>query len=509
MLQRSCLLFCLTAYACVLIYGCGVSAPSTVMDRDGGPSATHSETGRVTMNAVRVPDGTIIIDGRTNDWTRIGPAALLRCEHIPGPEMWCIGDESRGKYFGRDDCSVVLHFAHDTDNLYILAQVRDQALFNTARPEEPNLGDDLELFIDANAPGERFAETKNDNVRQIILVPGNVNPAWRETFVWQSDKSAGKPRAASRLTPGGYVMEIAIPKASFPYWKDHPDLDAIGIDGIVCDADAPGAEVYHPAIKGALFLGCYASHFVSPKDLSLLTLEKEPVILAEDRAATTPMPPTAEQVLSLLAASGPPTRTLAGPGGLPVESPFPPSPGAEALAQAVLDLIDDPRAGDVAAAAVNSRSHLVAKAGMMLLARRSGLPLPESMTQRVLWLAGRKNPDAVAATAYGMEALAVRGKFPIPTMHALAKSANDPTLSITFLYSCGLNGDKAATPLLVGILRDDPNFRMRVLAALALGMLQDPAALDALREATTDKTRDVTYQARDAIQKIESHSSAP
>jgi len=508
---------CLLASVCVVLGGCG---PSVSGEDDITYLTTNVDPdGRVTMIAYRVPDGAITIDGLDDDWGE-SHWRLDLTKHEPGPEMWSLSDESRGKYFGRDDCSVALYFAHDTDYLYILAEVRDQALFNNAPPESPNLGDDLELFIDASGPEQRFADTNSENTRQIMLVAGDINPAWREPFIWQSSQTAEKPRAASRLTPWGYTMEIAIPKASFPYWKEHPELDAIGFDGIVCDADAPGVDIHHPAQKGALFFATYAQHFLKPTHLALLVLEKEKSSRYPSRARyeglpwrpdfITYVPVTTEQVLEGLAAfSSSPTKFIPGADLAHSHvSPRPAEPGATPLAQWVLNWIDDPRAGEVAARAVASRSHRVAKAGMLVLARRPSLPLPESFMEDVTRLAGRKDPEAIAAVNYAMEALAVRGQFPVQDMFKLVKPADEPSMSLTFMYCCGLNGDKAATPVLLTLLKDDPNFRMRMMAALALSMLKDPAALDALQEATADKNGDVRLQAADAIKKIQAAGEA-
>jgi len=469
------------------------------VDADGGslPGTTVDESGRVILTAIRVPDGLITIGERGNEWwwSELDWEDRARCRHEPGAEMWALSDESRGWYFGKDDCSVTLHFAHDTDYLYIRAEVRDQVLFNTADPETPNLGDDIELFIDANGPDKRFAETNNENVRQIMLVAGDINPAWREPHIWQSDKTAEKPRAASRLTPHGYTMEIAIPKASFPHWKENPDMDSIGFDGFLVDADAPGVDIHHPALKGAHCFCTYAQHFLKPAHLSLLVLEKEPVSIPHSHWRALPGP-TWE--------SGPSTKFIPGADlAHSHTSPLPPSPGAEVWAQKVLDLIDDPQADLIAADAIKSRSHLIAKAGMLVLARRPNLPLPEAMMEETKRLAARKDPEAVAAVLYAMEALAVRKQFPVADMFAITKPSTDPAVWLTFMYYSGLNGDKAATPILLNILKNDPNFRLRMMAALALGMLQDPTALDALQEATSDKDGDVRLQAADAIKKIE------
>jgi len=465
----------------LLLVACSCVASTFAQTTATAPAQT-SAPARPQFTAIRVPDGAMNIDGRFDDWARMGSQTFNRCRTAPDTaRLWSLADESRGKYMGDRDCGVVLFFAHDSINLYILAFVQDQFLTNTAGEHNPHEGDDFELFIDANAADHRFADKVNENVRQYILVPANVNLKWSEPYIWTSNKQADKPKVATRLLPFGYAIEIAIPKASFPYWKEHPELDAIGFDGMITDADAPGIDIHHPAMKGALYFGTAERHVTSPKHLSLLKLEAEPVTLTAAKPTTMP---TAKEMLDQLAAK---TRGSA----------------VMLVAMRVLDMIDDAKAADVASAAIGHESTQVQKAGLQILAQRPKLDAPvEKIVDVVKTMAVKEDLDSQSAAQYGLVALAVRKKMPVADLKDACLKTNDPALVLTYAWCCGINGDKAATPILADLLKNNKNPRVQMMAALAMGLLQDKAAIEPLTQAKSDPNGDVQRQVKDSLKKL-------
>jgi hypothetical protein len=338
---------------------------------------------------------------------------------------------------------------------------------NQAAEASANLGDELELFIDANAPQDRFGDKYNENSRQMIFVAGHVNPKWPAALIWQKEKNPGV-KAASRLRPWGYTMEIQIPKALFPYWKDHPELDAIGLEGLVSDADAPGLDIHDAALKGALFFFTYYNyHFLSPKKLSRLNLEKEPVTLAK-------MPPA----------------------GKP--------PEAES-ADALLQLLDSNKPWKVPTAAVVEKwSPEMQKAILFLLARQPDARISDYPSAAVIKeLSAREDMQSHAAAQYALEALAARHAMPVADLYEPCGKSEDGSLVLTYAWCCGANGDAAAaTPRLTELL-GHKIVRVRMMAALALGMLKDKAAVEPLKKlAEQDPVEDVRKQATDSMKKL-------
>ena len=116
-----------------------------------------------------------------------------------------------GEWDGADDCSYVARFAHDSKYLYIAGIVRDQLWFNAGGPDNPWVGDDLEVYIDSNPVDKQFQKDLNENDVQFIFIPDHISQNGNGVFIWRADRYPGV-MAASRLTPLGYTLEIAIPK---------------------------------------------------------------------------------------------------------------------------------------------------------------------------------------------------------------------------------------------------------------------------------------------------------
>ena len=424
-----------------------------------GALAWAEEAKRPEVTAIRVPDGAITIDGRDADWQAAGEA-LGRCRAVSNDKrMLGSPNTDRGQWTGPDDCSMTVWLATDSANFYVLGDVRDQFLTNTSSVAMQFFGDDFEIFIDASPAAARFAQAKSENFRQLIFVPAYVNPEWPKTLIWEEATNPGVV-AASRLRPWGYTIELKVPKALFPNWKANPNLDSIGFDVMLGEADAPGVDAVHPAIKGAMFLLEVGSHFMNPAKLGVAKLETQPVQLAAVQPAAAP---TADQVAEQVKAATP--------------------ENAEALAQQVLDYLPTDQAGKVADAAFASGQKLVQKAGLFIYAQRPQLPAPADA------LATGVEPQQ---STYGqfsdhdmlqhaMVALARRGKLPADKFFGFYARVDDPQVRLTFLWALGVNGDRKIVPELCKLLYDG-NLRARMMAALSLSQLGDPGAVGPLQE---------------------------
>jgi hypothetical protein len=437
---------------------------------------------RPTATALRVPDGTIAVDGSAADWDRI--ASIIRGTVTSGAEaLWLPAEAELGVWTGADDSSFTVAIVHDAAYLYLFAQVHDQALCNYATADDPFTGDDFEVFISAGPDDVRF-EKKTADFRQLVFLPGRVNPAFPKTLIWQEKENPGV-QAASRITLRGYVIEVRIPKALFPNWKAHPNLASIGFDCQINDADAPGIDCHHPSVKGARQLLSLGRHFQSPMDMGLLTLETTPMKLLPYRKGPVPMP--TKQLIAAL-------KKLK-------------SDDHGSLPEHAVSRLDEKDAAQIAEAALQNDNPAARRAGALMLALRPELQAPVERLQflcqpaftpvqaRNEWLP-LEHPDIYA---YYIRAVGERSAFlpskkssaignldPSPLLRigdlpVLFVNTHDAPLRLTYLYCLGGNGDKAATPVLLPLLKDK-GLRTRQQAAMALALLKDPAALPALRE---------------------------
>ena len=449
-----------------------------------GLASWAQDAKRPEVAAIRFPDNSIVIDGRDNDWLRAGDA-LARCKAVSNDKgLWGAPNTQRGEWTGPDDLSMTVWLATDSQNFYVLGDVRDQFLTNTSSVAMPFFGDDFEIFIDANPADARFAQAKNENVRQLIFVPSYLNPEWPKVLIWEEATNPGVT-AASRLRPWGYTIELKVPKALFPNWKAHPDMDSIGFDVMLNEADAPGVDCVHPAIKGAFYLLEVAPHFMSPAKLGLARLETQPTALAPAQPPAPPTPP--DQLIEAMKAASQPKD-------------------AYAVAQHLLDYLPTDQAGKVAEAAMPSDKLPIRKAGLFILAQRPQFPAPIPALEAMV------NPtDSAYGTfpnhdlcQYAMVALTRRGKLPAEKVFGFYTRSNDPQVRLTFVWALGVNGDRKIVPQLIKLLYDG-NLRVRMMAAMSLGALGDPAAVAPLQEmAASDPHNYGKSQANLALKQLQS-----
>ena len=181
---------------------------------------------RPTMSALRVPDGAIKIDGHLDDWPAASGGAPYQASANSADHVLHTRPEN-GPWSGPADLSATVRAAHDAKFLYLAVQVKDQLWFNAGGSEFPWAGDAVEVYLDANPIASQFQKGTNLNFAQFIFVPDHIYEAGDGIFIWRADKFPGVV-AASRLTPVGYTMEVAIPKSVVPNWAANPDLASIG-----------------------------------------------------------------------------------------------------------------------------------------------------------------------------------------------------------------------------------------------------------------------------------------
>lgn len=432
---------------------------AVILPCEAGARQGQAERPRIT--AIRVTDGAIIVDGSDSDWQRAGEALKQCGAGSVDPKLLTFVNTDRGAYLGPDDNSCEVRVAVDSANLYVLANVRDDLLFNESILPDIYNGDDIEFYIDANPPGQQFAKTKNENVRKFIFVPAYVLPGSDKGLIWQQDTCPGVAMA-SRLRPWGYTIEVKIPKALFSNWKAHPDQETVGFDVQLNDCDSPGLDGPHPCMKFARFLLSPAPHFSSPQALGELKFDGKPVVFSPAMEKGEGKLPADKLIESIKSAT---------------------DETAESVAQDILDSIADDRAAEIAGAALAAKPRFVRRAGLIVFAKRPELSAPvellQTLTEPSLKAYGESgNAELVS---YGLVALAERKKLPAKRWFGFYSRVSDPRIRLTFVWCLGVNGDRESVQDLTKLLYDG-NLRVRIKAALALGRIGDSSAISALEE---------------------------
>ncbi len=410
----------------------------------GGGAALGTEA-RPVMRALRVRDGAIVVDGRFDDWPACAFAApyervadSLACAQGP------LIQAGHGAWLGSDDLSAHVRAAVDSTTLYVSATVRDQLLFNEGNADAPWVGDEFEIFLDANPPAQRFQPGTNENFAQFIFVPEHLWQHTTGTFIWRSAKYPGVV-AASRITPLGYTIEVAIPKDVVPYWKAHHELDSIGFDVQIGDIDSPGLIGHDAGPKINMELLQPYPHFNSAAQLSTLQF---------DPALTTSTPRKAR-----------PDHTL---------------PGYEA-AQKLLDHFDAPGIERQANAALK-HADLARKAALFILSKREELPADTQAIAAILRAPEDKSRGGFTldARVYALMALAERRQLPAAEALTRYGASDDLVLQQTALWAIGLNGDRSVAPALAKLFPTTTGLTQEI-AAISLARLGDKTSVPLLK----------------------------
>ncbi len=153
------------------------------------------------------------IDGNFDDWPRIDPIQLNRKEQILTVEA--------KEFWKKDDISGKVRICSDPDNIYIAAEIHDDApAINPYEEGDIWRGDGLELYIGFGGPRLDNWYTQEDV--QIGLSPGykHIPPS---VWIWQVGRTSEQfddAEIAVQKTPDGYNLEARLP------------VESLGIDSL-------------------------------------------------------------------------------------------------------------------------------------------------------------------------------------------------------------------------------------------------------------------------------------
>lgn len=411
-----------------------------------GAGAVRGADARPVMRALRVRDGAITVDGRLDDW----PAAAFadpyeRVADSLAHSSSVLTQAGHGAWMGPDDLSAHVRAAVDSTTLYVSATIRDQLLFNEGNAESPWVGDEFEIFLDANPANTRFQDGTNENYAQFIFVPEHLWPHAHGTFIWRSAKYPGVV-AASRITPLGYTIEVAIPMDVVPNWKAHHELDSIGFDVQIGDIDSPGLIGHDAGSKIYMDLLRPSQHFRSAAQLSTLQFDAE-VTPSQPRKAL-------------------PDHTL---------------PGYD-QAQRLLDHFDAPGIARQANA-VLGHADLARKAALFILSKRAELSANTRAIAAILRAPEDNSPAGfmLDTRVYALMALAERKALPASETLTRFGNSDNLVLQQTALWALGLNGDRSVAPALAKLYAATTGPTKEILA-FSLARLGDNSSVATLKE---------------------------
>ena len=195
-----------------------------------------------------------IMDGFLDEWTT-GAYAVAD-----------LVNQSAGNWTGPDDCSGRFYVAWDDNNLYLGIEVWDDQHVQESSGRLLYKGDDIEIQLDVDLLGDYDKAELDDDDGQVGLTASDFLGSY-EAYVWRppSLESPISVLMGVRQTPGGYVLEAALPwtalnlypRTEFPYGfcLSLADDDSAGTAGQeIMVSNAPRRRWGDPTTWGTLIL---------------------------------------------------------------------------------------------------------------------------------------------------------------------------------------------------------------------------------------------------------------
>ncbi len=145
------------------------------------------------------------IDGVLGEWTT---TAYTANQVVFGAAAWT----------GTSDLSAAYYVGWDSGNLYLAARVTDDRHVQVSSGRYLYKGDDVEIQLDTDLPGDYYSTTLSADDYQIGLSPGDFAARPAEAYRWYPaalEASLPTVAVAARKTDQGYDLEARIPWSVF------------------------------------------------------------------------------------------------------------------------------------------------------------------------------------------------------------------------------------------------------------------------------------------------------
>jgi hypothetical protein len=150
-------------------------------------------------------DAAPTIDGELGEWASF-PYKADQIVH--GSSRWT----------GASDASGTFAVAWDASYLYLAARVTDDKYVQVATGDDIWMGDEIEIQLDAELPGDFYTASMSPDDYQIGLSAGNFSSIPAQSHRWypqSKDTSLTTVTVVGKTTPQGYDLEARIPWTTF------------------------------------------------------------------------------------------------------------------------------------------------------------------------------------------------------------------------------------------------------------------------------------------------------
>jgi len=179
-----------------------------------------------------------VIDGVLNEWS----STTYRAEKtVPG---------AGSNWTGPSDLSATYYIGWDANALYIGVSRTDDAIIQISTGYNMYKGDDVEIHLDVDLPGDFSSVTMSADDFQMGLSAGNFGTLTEESYLWfprSLQRSLTTIDVKARSTTAGYDMEAKIPWSVFGINPEEGDRFGFALS--LSDNDLPGVAAWQSMVS--------------------------------------------------------------------------------------------------------------------------------------------------------------------------------------------------------------------------------------------------------------------
>jgi hypothetical protein len=218
--------------AATVVTPAGVPATPTVSSLSTRPNG-------VVVQAERL-DSAPAIDGNLGEWA----AFPFKADQIVyGASRWT----------GASDASAVFTVGWDASYLYLAVRVTDDKYVQVATGDDIWLGDEVEVQLDADLPGDYYTASVSADDYQVGLSAGNFGAIAPQSYRWHPSSkqiSLTTVTVAGKATSQGYDLEARIPWTTFSLTP--ADGARYGFALSISDNDAAGTAAQQSMVSSVV-----------------------------------------------------------------------------------------------------------------------------------------------------------------------------------------------------------------------------------------------------------------
>jgi hypothetical protein len=201
------------------------------------PGTTDTRPNGVPVTAVFLTSP-VSIDGDLNEWSSTSYIANQALSY------------ANAGWSGASDPSATYYLAWDADFLYLGVQRIDDTFVQVSTGRYMYRGDDVEIQLDVDLPGDYSSITLSGDDYQIGLSPGNFGTLPPEAHLWfprSLEKNLTSVVVKATKSNGGYQLEAKIPWSTFGISPESGDRFGFALS--LSDNDSPGVSTWQSMVS--------------------------------------------------------------------------------------------------------------------------------------------------------------------------------------------------------------------------------------------------------------------